>query len=39
VAHAAWARIMVAAIDNPAPSSDPTPPEGIPQVAASADGS
>jgi len=22
-----------------APSSDPTPPEGIPQVAASADGS
>ena len=39
VAHAAWARTMVAAIDNPAPSSDPTPPEGIPQVAASADGS
>ena len=39
VAHAAWARIMVAAIDNPAPNSDPTPPEGIPQVAASADGS
>jgi hypothetical protein len=40
VAHAAWARIMVAAIDNPAPSSDPTPPEGIPQVAAApADGS
>jgi hypothetical protein len=30
---------MVAAIDNPAPNSDPTPPEGIPQVAASADGS
>jgi hypothetical protein len=38
VAHAAWAKIMVAAIDNPAPSSDPTPPEGIPQVAAAADG-
>ena len=30
VAHAALAKIMVAAIDNPAPSSDPTPPEGIP---------
>ncbi len=37
VGHAAWAKIMVAAIDNPAPSSDPTPPEGIPQVAAAAD--
>jgi GDSL-like Lipase/Acylhydrolase family len=36
VGHAAWARIMVAAIDNPAPSSDPTPPEGIPQVDATA---
>jgi hypothetical protein len=36
VGHAAWARIMVAAIDNPAPNSDPTPPEGIPQVAATA---
>jgi GDSL-like Lipase/Acylhydrolase family len=39
VAHAAWARTMVAAIDNPAPSSDPTPPEGIPQVTATAEGS
>ena len=38
VGHAAWAKIMVAAIDNPAPNSDPTPPEGIPQVAATADG-
>ena len=37
VGHAAWARIMVAAIDNPAPSTDPTPPEGIPQVVAKAD--
>lgn len=37
VGHAAWARILVAAIDNPAPSSEPTPPEGIPQVAATAD--
>ncbi len=37
VSHAAWARIMVAAIDNPAPSSEPTPPEGLPQVAAAAD--
>jgi lysophospholipase L1-like esterase len=38
VGHAAWARIMVAAIDNPAPNSDPTPPEGIPEVAVVADG-
>jgi lysophospholipase L1-like esterase len=38
VGHAALAKIMVAAIDNPAPNSDPTPPEGIPQVAATADG-
>lgn len=36
VGHAAWARIMVAAIDNPAPNSDPTPPQGIPQVAGGA---
>lgn len=34
VGHAAWARVLVQAIDNPAPSSDPTPPHGIPQVAA-----
>lgn len=34
VGHAAWARVLVQAIDNPAPSSDPTPPQGIPQVAA-----
>jgi len=38
VGHAAWARIMVAAIDNPAPNSDPTPPEGIPEVSVAADG-
>lgn len=37
VGHAAWARVILQAIDNPEPSSDPTPPQGIPQVAA-ADG-
>lgn len=34
VGHAAWARVLVQAIDNPAPSSEPTPPDGIPAVAA-----
>ena len=38
VGHAAWARVLVQAIDNPAPSSEPTPPQGIPQVAVEATG-
>ncbi len=33
VGHAAWARVLLTAIDNPPPSSEPTPPEGIPLVA------
>lgn len=33
VGHAAWARVLVTAMDNPLPSSDPTPPNGIPVVA------
>lgn len=40
VGHAAWARVLVQAIDNPLPNSDPTPPHGVPLVVgAVADGS
>ncbi len=34
VGHSTWARVLIAAVDNPAPSQDPTPPDGIPVVAA-----
>ena len=33
VGHSTWARVLIAAIDNPAPSQDPTPPQGIPVTA------
>jgi lysophospholipase L1-like esterase len=34
VGHSTWAKVLIAAIDNPAPSQDPTPPHGIPVGAA-----
>ena len=33
VGHSTWAKVLIAAIDNPAPSQDPTPPHGIPVTA------
>lgn len=36
VGHSTWARVIMTAVDNPAPSQDPTPPEGVPVVAAAA---
>jgi hypothetical protein len=34
VGHSTWARVLIAAIDNPAPSQEPTPPNGIPVTTA-----
>lgn len=32
VGHAAWARVLIAAVDNPPPNQEVTPPHGIPAV-------
>jgi len=33
VGHATWSRAIIAAVDNPAPNQEVTPPEGIPVVS------